>query len=105
MNKKEHELIVDTHDNHGNPANPPDDHQGNKEVTVFINTRKFTMYQKFLTYQELVDLAYPGDIPSPDKIYEITYSSDHGLDGKVGVGGDVKLKEGMVFNVGITNRS
>jgi hypothetical protein len=39
------------------------------------------------------------------KIYEITYSSEHGLDGKVGVGGDVKLEEGMVFNVGLTNRS
>jgi hypothetical protein len=80
-------------------------HQENKEITIFINTRKFSFIQKILTYLELVDLTYPGDIPSPDKIYEITYSSDQGLDGKVGVGGNLKLEEGMVINVCITNRS
>ncbi len=81
-------------------------HHENKELTIFINTREYNFHHnKILTYQELVDLAFPGDIPSPEKIYEITYSIEHGLDGKVGVGGDVKLKEGMVFNVGLTNRS
>lgn len=105
MNKNEHELIVDMHDNHDNPAISNGDTQGKKEVTIFINTRQFSVHQKTLTYQELVGLAYPGDVPSPDKVYEITYSSEHGLDGKVGVGGEVKLKEGMVFHVGLTNRS
>lgn len=76
-----------------------------KEVRIFINTREFVVPKTKLAYQELVDMAYPGDVPSPDKVYEITYSSEHGPDGSVGVGGEVKLKEGMVFNVGITNRS
>lgn len=76
-----------------------------KEISIFINTRSFMLHQKILTYQELVELAYPGDVPSPDKIYEITYSSDHGPDGMVGVGGEVKVKEGMVFHVGLANRS
>lgn len=76
-----------------------------KEVRIFINTREFVVSKTKLTYLELVDMAYPGDVPSPEKIYEITYSSEHGPDGSVGVGGEVKLKEGMVFNVGITNRS
>lgn len=76
-----------------------------KEITIFINTREFTVQQKTLTYQELVNLAFPGDVPSPEKVYEITYSSEHGPDGKVGVDGEVKVKEGMVFNVGLTNRS
>ena len=76
-----------------------------KEVRIFINTREFVVSKTKLTYQELVDMAYPGDVPGPDKVYEITYSSEHGPDGSVGVGGEVKLKEGMVFNVGITNRS
>jgi Multiubiquitin len=75
------------------------------EVRIFINTREFVVPKTKLTYQELVDMAYPGDVPGPDKVYEITYSSEHGPDGSVGVGGEVKLKEGMVFNVGITNRS
>lgn len=94
-----------THESYGNSGNTPGGSQGNKETTIFINTREFTVTQKILTYQELIDLAYPGDVPSTDKIYEITYSSEHGPDGKVGVGGEVKLKEGMVFNVGLTNRS
>ncbi|HYW58504.1 MAG TPA: multiubiquitin domain-containing protein [Polaromonas sp.] len=76
-----------------------------KEVRIFVNTREFMVPKTRLTYQELVEMAYPGDVPGPDKVYEITYSSEHGPDGSVGVGGEVKLKEGMVFNVGITNRS
>lgn len=81
-------------------------HEGDKEITIFINTREFIFdHHKILTYQDLIDLAFPGDVPSQDKVYEITYSSEHGSDGKVGVGGDVKLKKGMVFNVGLTNRS
>lgn len=76
-----------------------------KEVLIFINTREFVGPKAELTYQELVNMAFPGDVPGPDKVYEITYSSEHGPDGSVGVGGEVKLKEGMVFNVGITNRS
>ncbi|MFA5984451.1 MAG: hypothetical protein WC782_10590 [Methylococcaceae bacterium] len=39
-----------------------------KELTIFINTREFIFHHnKTLSYQELVDLAFPGDIPSPDK--------------------------------------
>jgi hypothetical protein len=85
--------------NHGASS----DHK--KEVRIFINTREFVVPKTKLTYQELVDMAYPGDVPGPDKVYEITYSSEHGPDGSVGVGGEIKIKEGMVFNVGITNRS
>jgi hypothetical protein len=76
-----------------------------KEIIIFINTREFTLHQKSLTYQDLIELAYPGDIPNPNKIYDITYSNENGLDGKVGVGGSVKLEEGMVFNVILANRS
>ena len=93
-NEQAHQLHVD-----------PVSHRPDKEVTVYINTRKFIVEQKALTYQELVNLAFPGDVPSPDKVYEITYSNEHGPDGKVGVGGEVKMKEGMVIHVGLTNRS
>lgn len=93
------------HGNHGESPNSPGVLQEKKEFPIFINTEKFTVHQKTLTYQELVNLAYPGDVPSPDKVYDINYSSDHGPDGKVGVGGEVKVKEGMVINVGLTNRS
>jgi len=93
------------HGQFGNSGNTPGGSEGNKETTIYINTRQFTVSQKVLTYQDLVNLAYPGDVPSPEKVYEITYTSEHGPGGKVGVGGEVKLKEGMVFNVGLTNRS
>lgn len=85
-------------------VDPAPKHPG-KEVTIYVNTRKFTIEQKTLSYQELVNLAFPGDVPSPEKVYEITYSNEHGPDGKVGVGDEVKIKEGMVFHVGLTNRS
>ena len=90
------------HPDDGSRSESPD-HK--KAVRIFINTREFVVPKGKVTYQELVNMAYPGDVPSPDKVYEITYSTEHGPDGSVGVGGEVKLKEGMVFNVGITNRS
>lgn len=87
----------------GKPKQP--DAAGKRDTTIVINTVEVKIHQKSLTYQELVELAYPGDVPNPGKVYEITYSSDHGPSGKVGVGGTVKIKEGMVFHVGLTNRS
>jgi hypothetical protein len=93
---------TEVHPDDGNHDSSP---EHRKDALIFINTREYRVPKTKLTYQDLVDLAYPGDVPGPDKVYEITYSSEHGPDGSVGVGGEVKLKEGMVFNVGITNRS
>jgi hypothetical protein len=93
---------IKVHPDDGNHGESP---EHKKEIRIYINTREFLVRKTKLTYQDLVDFAYPGDVPGPDKVYEITYSSEHGPDGSVGVGGEVKLKEGMVFNVGITNRS
>ena len=85
--------------NHGGSS----DHK--KEIRIFINTREFVVPKTKLTYQELVDMAYPGDVPSPDKVYEITYSSEHGPDGSLRAGGEATMKERMVFNLGTRNRS
>lgn len=95
---------MNSNDQSHQAVDPASKHQG-KEVTIYINTRKFAIDEKTLSYQELVNLAFPGDVPSPEKVYEITYSNEHGPDGKVGVDGEVKVKEGMVFHVGLTNRS
>lgn len=91
--------------NHDASVNNTAAQHDDKKVVIFVNTREVMVQQKTLTYQELVNLAYPGDVPSPEKVYEITYSNSHGPDGKLGVGGVVKVKEGMVLNVGLTNRS
>ena len=97
---------MSTNDKAHQPHVDPASHRPDKEgITVYINTRRFIIEQQTLSYQELVNLAFPGEVPSPDKVYEITYSNEHGPDGMVGVGGEVKVKEEMVINVGLTNRS
>lgn len=59
---------IQVHSDDGNPG-ASSDHK--KEVCIFINTREFVVPKTELTYQELVDMAYPGDVPGPDKVYEI----------------------------------
>lgn len=78
---------------------------GHKTVLIYINTREHRLAKESITYQELVELAAPGDVPNDEKVYEIIYTNPHGKDGKVGVGGKVQLKEGMVFDVHLANRS
>jgi Multiubiquitin len=95
-------FLSEVHPDDGNHGASP---ESKKEISIYINTRECLVAKTKVTYQDLVTLAFPGEVANPDKVFEITYSSEHGPDGSVGVGGEINLKEGMVFNVGITNRS
>lgn len=77
----------------------------NKIFTIVINGRQRNTSQDHLTYGELVKLAFPDDTVVPDSVYTIAYANPHGKDGTVAEGQDVKIKDGMVFNVGKTSRS
>lgn len=94
-----------SHENHGADSHSHGGREDGESLTIYINTRATRVSKATLSYQELVELAYPGDVPNAAKVYEITYSSPHGPDGKLGVDGKVTLKEGMVCHVGLTNRS
>ncbi|WP_210413818.1 multiubiquitin domain-containing protein [Protaetiibacter larvae] len=76
-----------------------------KLVTVIINSRPFELEKDDISFEELVALAFPngaGDNPQ----YRVSYRRGHGnKSGTLAAGESVKVKEGMVFDVDVTNRS
>lgn len=80
--------------------------QGQKPArTVFINTTAVEVQDRELSFEELVELAYPGQSTELSN-YVISY----GRKGSSGMetlmpGQSVKPKEGMVFDVVLANRS
>jgi hypothetical protein len=78
-----------------------------KSTTIFINTREVAVLEKKITYDQAIGLAYPGDAVTPEMAFTVTYSrgaDGHGS-GSLTTGGEVAIKEGMVFDVYRTIRS
>ena len=76
-----------------------------KTVTIVVNGTPYEVPKKeFITYDEVVALAYPGDTQST---FSITYTRGHGSkpDGILSPGGSVKAKEGIAFSVDRTGQS
>ncbi|AOU98743.1 hypothetical protein BI364_12900 [Acidihalobacter yilgarnensis] len=74
-----------------------------QSVRIVINGQQFTVDEKRISYDEVVRLAFPG---GPfDITYAVDYINEHGPDGTLTQGQDVKVHEGMIFNVIKTNRS
>jgi hypothetical protein len=83
--------------------------QGSKEksTTIFVNTRETEVVGEEITFQQVVDLAFPGEPSGPLIVYTVTFRRGHGqkADGSLTEGASVKLKEGMIFNVTRTDKS
>jgi hypothetical protein len=76
-------------------------------VTIIVNgTAKQVPKKDSLTFQEVVALA-DGLPTGPNIEYTVTYRRGHGdkPEGSLVQGKDVKVKEGMIFNVTATDRS
>jgi hypothetical protein len=77
----------------------------NKTVTIIINGRPREVTGKTASYEEIVKLAFPDDPSNQDIDFTVAYANPHGKDGELVAGQEVRVKEGMVFNVTKTNRS
>jgi Multiubiquitin len=77
----------------------------NKTVNIVVNGRPREVSGKRITYNEVVQLAFPNEQPNQDIAYTVAYDNPHGKDGTLVDSQDVKLKEDMIFNVTKTNRS
>lgn len=76
-----------------------------KLVSVTINARPFELEKDRITFEELAALAFPGGTGG-DPQYRVSYRRGHGnKSGTLAAGQWIKLKEGMEFNVDVTNRS
>ncbi|MER5569163.1 multiubiquitin domain-containing protein [Streptomyces goshikiensis] len=83
------------------------DTHGPKPVTIIVNARPHIWGAKEITYEQVVDLAYPGQPPNEQDTYTVRYSRGHNGHGtgSLTAGHSVRVKEGMVFDVYRTSRS
>lgn len=77
----------------------------NKTFEIVVNTRKVAVTDNHLSYEQVTKIAYSGDPQDGSIIYTVSYTSEHGHDGKLVAGEKVKLQEGMVFVVVKSGRS
>ncbi|TWU58944.1 hypothetical protein Poly51_17250 [Rubripirellula tenax] len=75
-------------------------------VQIIVNTREKTVPSEDVTFDQVVQLAFPG---SHGDTEEFTVTYDGALscptDGNLGAGGTVKVKQGTIFSVKRTIRS
>lgn len=96
-------MLVDTQPGHG-PSNQSDDHGHGKTVTIIVNTRRREWANKDITFEQVVELAFPGQPYDPDGT-TVEYSKGHGKDKALHAGERVEVKDEMVFDVELGNRS
>jgi hypothetical protein len=92
----------DKKDNHGGG----NDHE--KTVTLIVNTRSQDWSEKTISYQQVIDLAYPGQPTNPaEEEVTVRYSrgQDDNLEGSLTATHTVNVKNKMVFDVYRTARS
>lgn len=79
-----------------------------KTVTITVDGTPYEVPKKdFISYEEVVTLAYPDFPQHPEMTYSVTFSRGHGdkPEGILSPGGSVKVKEGMAFRVNRTGQS
>lgn len=93
-------------DNHpgDGPGNQHDDHGRSKTVIIIVNTRRKEWFEKDITFEQVVELAFPGQPYDPDGT-TVEYSKGHGPDKALHAGERVEVKDGMIFDVELGNRS
>ena len=81
------------------------DHGHDKQITIIVNGREKVVTKKELSFEEVVALA--DNLPSGENIlYTITYRKAEGKpEGTLVEGDKVKVKDGTIFNVTVTDKS
>lgn len=78
-----------------------------KEIKIIVNGTRHTVSTDVLTFEDIVELAFPGHPTDPNIVFSVTYdkaeSKPH--EGTLAPGGKVTVKNNTVFDVTQTNRS
>lgn len=75
-----------------------------KTVTIIVNTKPHEWADKEITFEQIVDLASPGEPYDPQGT-TVEYSRGHGPDKSLRPSQSVNVKDGMIFDVEPANRS
>lgn len=77
-----------------------------KEVTIIVNAREKTWPKDDITYVQVIELAFGVYEENENIVYTVAYSKGNSdQNGTLKKDGDVKVKDGMVFNVSKTDKS
>ena len=78
-----------------------------QQISVVINGRQKQIDKDVLPYRDVVALAYDSPAFSDQIVYTITYKRGHGSkpEGTLVDGETLRLKDGMIINVGRTDKS
>jgi hypothetical protein len=78
-----------------------------KDVTIIVNGRERTWSKGDISFEQVVELAFPNQPSGPEYSYTVAYSKgdDKKPHGSLVAGESVKVNKGIVFNVTQTNRS
>lgn len=79
-----------------------------KENTIIVNGTQHNIAADVITYEQLVEVAFPGHPNDPNVVFKVTFTKADGKphQGTVAAGGSVHIKHnGTTFDVSQTNRS
>lgn len=81
--------------------------QSSNLITVYVNTDARQVERGKLTFQQIVQLAYPDKAGNQDILFKVSYrlGKGHSELKTLAEGGDVQAQDGMIFNVTYENRS
>lgn len=76
-----------------------------KEKIVIINGRKYTVSDKYVSYEDILSLANIKKESQTSIIIVVFEKAENGKEGTLSPEDKIKVKDGMVFNVSTTNKS
>jgi hypothetical protein len=78
-----------------------------KTIEIFVNARPHRVTDKEVSFEQVVEFAFPGRPQGPDAEYIVTYNrAQHGNgSGSLAPGETVRVKAGTSFAVQFTTRS
>ena len=78
-----------------------------RNTEIIVNSRPREIHGHVATFEQVVQLAFPGGTADQNTVYSMTYrhAASHPHAGELGPGGKVDVKKGTIFNVTRTVRS
>jgi len=78
-----------------------------KTVEIIVNGRQKMVSTKELSFDQIVALAFDNPPTDENSMFTVTYRRGDGNkpEGSLVKGENVKVKEGMIFNVTLTHKS
>jgi hypothetical protein len=82
----------------------PDSPGHSDDRTIIVNGRPKKWAAETITFEQVVNLAFPDAPPNPNTVYTVTYKKG-GDQGSLVAGGSIAVKPGTIFNVTATDKS